>query len=239
MGVISVGVFTSDTETVTRLKLNALAANIVTEFNGNIDNANIKAAAGIANSKLNLATITQAITFNGALTFANDPTLSSGNGLVPSGFIGMWSGAISAIPTGWVICDGTNGTPNLTDRFVIHADSDSGGTNDVGDTGGASTVNLEHNHGGNTGNVTLTGGQSGTSAHRHGFHWGAETGAGTSYLGSEDGPQAAGALSAPISVDISSEESADDPHAHTIANGGSTAQTIRDKYYALAYIMKT
>jgi len=61
---------------------------------------------------------------------------------IPSGTIVIWSGAISAIPTGWVICDGTNSTPNLTDRFVLHADADSGGTNDVGDTGGASTHTL-------------------------------------------------------------------------------------------------
>ena len=51
----------------------------------------------------------------------------------------MWSGAISAIPSGWVICDGNNSTPNLTSRFVIHADSDSGGSYDVDDTGGSTT----------------------------------------------------------------------------------------------------
>ena len=60
----------------------------------------------------------------------------------PSGIIVMWSGAVSAIPSGWVICDGTNSTPDLTDRFVIHADSDSGGTNDVGDTGGSKTISI-------------------------------------------------------------------------------------------------
>ena len=60
--------------------------------------------------------------------------------IIPSGVILMWSGAISAIPSGWTLCDGTAGTPNLTDRFVIHADSDSGGTNDVGDTGGSRTI---------------------------------------------------------------------------------------------------
>lgn len=59
---------------------------------------------------------------------------------IPSGVIVMWSGAISAIPSGWVICDGTNSTPNLTDRFVLHADADSAGTNDVGDTGGSRTI---------------------------------------------------------------------------------------------------
>ena len=58
---------------------------------------------------------------------------------VPSGCILMWSGAISAIPSGWVICDGNNSTPNLTDRFVIHASADSGDTYDVGDTGGSTT----------------------------------------------------------------------------------------------------
>ena len=74
----------------------------------------------------------------------NDIQITSGGNLIaaPSGIISMWSGAISAIPTGWVICDGTNSTPNLTDRFVIHADADAAGTNDVGDTGGAHTVAL-------------------------------------------------------------------------------------------------
>lgn len=61
MGTVSVTTFTSDTETVTRTKLNGLAGNLVTEFNGNIDNVNIKAAAAIANSKLNLAAIAQAM----------------------------------------------------------------------------------------------------------------------------------------------------------------------------------
>ena len=51
----------------------------------------------------------------------------------------MWSGAITNIPAGWVICDGTNGTPNLTDRFVIHADADSGGTRNVNAIGGSHT----------------------------------------------------------------------------------------------------
>lgn len=64
--------------------------------------------------------------------------------VVPAGIIVMWSGAVSAVPSGWVICDGNNSTPNLTDRFVIHADADSGGTNDVGDTGGSQT--MAHTH---------------------------------------------------------------------------------------------
>lgn len=30
----------------------------------------------------------------------------------------LWNGAIVDIPTGFALCDGNNGTPNLTDRFV-------------------------------------------------------------------------------------------------------------------------
>lgn len=56
MGVISTFTFTSDTETVTRTKLNNLVANLKTEFNGSIDNSNIKASAGIIGSKLDLST---------------------------------------------------------------------------------------------------------------------------------------------------------------------------------------
>ena len=35
------------------------------------------------------------------------------------GMILMWSGAITQIPDGWALCDGKNGTPNLSGRFVM------------------------------------------------------------------------------------------------------------------------
>lgn len=47
--------------------------------------------------------------------------------VVPSGVIAMWSGSIATIPTGWVFCDGNNGTPDLRNRFVICAEKDDGG----------------------------------------------------------------------------------------------------------------
>ena len=61
---------------------------------------------------------------------------------MPTGGIIMWSGTIVTIPTGWALCDGTNGTPNLTGKFIVHADSDSSGTYAVGATGGANNVTL-------------------------------------------------------------------------------------------------
>ncbi|MBI2618894.1 MAG: hypothetical protein HYW57_02325 [Ignavibacteriales bacterium] len=37
---------------------------------------------------------------------------------LPSGVIVMWSGLLANIPSGWALCDGTNGTPDLRDRFI-------------------------------------------------------------------------------------------------------------------------
>lgn len=33
----------------------------------------------------------------------------------------LWSGELVDIPTGWALCDGNNGTPDLTDAFIIGA----------------------------------------------------------------------------------------------------------------------
>ena len=43
---------------------------------------------------------------------------------IPSGCIVMWSGTIASIPSGWVLCNGSSGTPDLRDRFIIGASSD-------------------------------------------------------------------------------------------------------------------
>jgi hypothetical protein len=43
--------------------------------------------------------------------------------VIPTGCIVIWSGNISDIPSNWQLCDGTNRTPNLTDRFVLGAGS--------------------------------------------------------------------------------------------------------------------
>lgn len=50
----------------------------------------------------------------------------------------MWSGASTAIPTGWALCNGANGTPDLRNRFIVGA----GSTYAVGDKGGSDSVAL-------------------------------------------------------------------------------------------------
>jgi hypothetical protein len=63
--------------------------------------------------------------------------------IIPTGVILMWSGSIASIPSGWLLCDGLNGTPNLVDRFVVGA----GSAYAVNATGGSANATLvSHTH---------------------------------------------------------------------------------------------
>lgn len=57
---------------------------------------------------------------------------------VPTGGIIIWSGASTAVPSGWALCDGTNGTPDLRGRFVLGENEDHA----HGKTGGSEKVTL-------------------------------------------------------------------------------------------------
>lgn len=70
------------------------------------------------------------------------PSSDDGHGII------IWSGSVVNIPSGWYLCNGSNGTPDLRGRFVIGA----GGSYSVNATGGSST----HNHNGYTGYYNLT-----------------------------------------------------------------------------------
>lgn len=69
--------------------------------------------------------------------------------LHPIGTINMWHGKIANIDSGWFLCDGNNGTPDMTSRFIRGA----GSGQDAGSTGGSDTHTLteaemaQHNHG--------------------------------------------------------------------------------------------
>lgn len=95
MGTANTFTFTSDTETVTRTKLNNLVANLLTEFNGSINNSNIKAAAQIAASKLNLATIAQNVAFTGTLDLTS-ATFSFGAGTIPYSALVLSNSVVNA-----------------------------------------------------------------------------------------------------------------------------------------------
>lgn len=58
--------------------------------------------------------------------------------ILPTGIIVLWQGSVASIPAGWLLCDGTSGTPDLTDKFVRGA----GDTFNPNDTGGS----IQHAH---------------------------------------------------------------------------------------------
>jgi hypothetical protein len=61
----------------------------------------------------------------------------------PVGGIILWSGSVASIPSGWALCNGSNGTPDLRNRFVVGA----GSTYAVNATGGsADAIVVSHTH---------------------------------------------------------------------------------------------
>lgn len=151
-----------------------------------------------------------------------------GLGVVPIGGIILWYGSIASIPTGWQLCNGTNGTPDLRDQFVVGA----GTTYSVGDTGGSATVDLRHQHTDGTYDTD-------DDNHRHGV--------GTLTMG---GPSATNnPLVQPGTGDARGDhihtlsgDTSWDLHDHDVtghsASGLSTTTENRPPYHALAYIQR-
>jgi len=143
---------------------------------------------------------------------------------IPAGLISMWSGSIGSIPSGWYLCDGSNGTPNLTDRFIIGA----GSSYAVNGNGGASSVTLttnnmpSHTH---TATSTVT-----DPGHTHTTSYQA-------YTGSGGGGIAGGGYS--FSTITLNTATTGITVATTNATAGSgTSFSILNPYYALAFIQK-
>jgi microcystin-dependent protein len=135
---------------------------------------------------------------------------------VPTGLISMWSGSVAAIPGGWQLCDGTNGTPDLRDRFIVGA----GSSYAPGNTGGQNAVTLgigempSHTHG--------------VSDPGHIHSAGPFVPEGLSSVGGGGG----------ISSGAISRNTTSSATGISInAEGGNGAHENRPPYYALAYIM--
>ena len=145
-----------------------------------------------------------------------------GNGTIPVNGIIMWSGTIAAIPTGWALCDGNNGTPNLTNKFVIGANADDGGVAKTNiETGTYSGTNIPKQSGGFKNAILIS--------HTHTQSGGTTNDDGGAHV---PGSPAAGSAMTNISTT-----------GVNVNNGASTTQTGCDAnlppYFALAYIMRT
>jgi hypothetical protein len=141
-----------------------------------------------------------------------------------SGMILLWSGSVASIPSGWVLCNGSSGTPDLRDRFIVGA----GSTYAVNATGGsANAIVVSHTH---TATSTVT-----DSGHQHTINstGGApvrinlnDDGRFTGDSGTDCGPTATATTGITVATTNSTE-------------GSSGTNANLPPYYALAYIMKT
>jgi len=136
---------------------------------------------------------------------------------IPSGGILIWSGSTGSIPSGFLLCDGTNGTPDLRNSFIVGA----GNNYTVGQTGGSTdAIVVSHTH---TATVTDTG-------HVHPY-----TGPITSNAGAATG-------SGGVTADMTTRTTSSAVTGISVANsttGVSGTNANLPPYYALAYIQKT
>jgi len=158
----------------------------------------------------------------------------------PIGGIIMWSGTIAAIPTGWALCNGSNGTPDLRDRFIIGANQDDGGaaktnvTGSLTQTGGSKdAIVVSHTHTAtvtDAGHFHVTDGTAGSN--RHAVRIGSDAGidATSQTASAEDAFYVNGSRTGTASTGISVSNS---------TTGSSGTNVNLPPYYALAFIMKT
>ena len=189
----------------------------------------------------------------------------SNSSLFVTGMIMMYTG--STAPSGWAICNGQNGTPDLRDRFIVGA----GSAYAINNTGGANSVTLtesqipSHNHSFSgssshshtVNNHTHSFSGSGSSSHSHSFkgvnhndHNDTERNAtvmrndsNTMYTATSP----SGVQSATVSISISGNTGGSTPgtNSQTVSisgntgnKGGGSSHENRPPYYALMFIMK-
>lgn len=137
---------------------------------------------------------------------------------VPAGGIIIWSGSQASIPTGWLLCNGSNSTPDLRDRFIVGA----GSTYAVAASGGsANAILVSHTH-------TFTGTALATHLHGSGV---ASGGGGGAFPVANGSPE--------VNQISTSAVSAGTPAGTNSTEGSSATNANLPPYYALCYIMKS
>lgn len=204
-------------------------------------NSNAVAITGGAIATTGDLNVTGSLKMDGATGSSGQYLTSVGSGTptwttltIPTSFVAgmimLWSGTVATIPTGWLLCNGSSGTPDLRNRFVIGAHSDSGGVAKTTVTG-SPTLNLgskdatlvSHNH---------TASSSSENAHSHTYN------ESTGTVRPETN-----VFNSSVTVGNSPSTTSTVPahnHAITVNSAGSSATNANlPPYYALAYIMKS
>ena len=166
---------------------------------------------------------------------ATQTTLNTIGTGIPTGGIIIWSGTIAAIAglaPDWYLCDGNNSTPDLTDRFIIHADADSGGTRDVDDDGGYNTITPAGTLG-NVGTHSITTAELAVHSHTSSLV------TGTTLVGGASTGLASTSDNTGLHSFSGGGAGGGSTHTHTGSTFTGASFDNMPKWYALAYIMKS
>ena len=149
-----------------------------------------------------------------------------------AGMIIMWSGTIATIPSGWLLCNGSNSTPDLRNRFIIGAFSDDSGTAKTTVTGSATqtggtkeAIVVSHTH---TATSTVT-----DPGHGHSYKGG-------TYNNSQGaGPNAIANTNDSFNLTTATNTTGITVATSNTTEGSSGTNQNLPPYYALAFIMKS
>lgn len=219
---------TSGTIAVDATSSNTASKVVARDASGNFSAGTITGvhAGSIASS----TTATTQVAGTNDTTIATTAFVATANSaLIPVGVIVMWSGSIASVPTGWRLCNGLNGTPDLRNRFIVGAFQDVGGVANTTITGGNTTTGgskdatlVSHSH---TASVTDPG-------HAH------TTTPSTSFLRASAGGNGSNSGSnwRNDTLVVNSNTTGITVTNSTEGSSGTNANLV--PYYALAFIMK-
>ena len=214
----------------------------VSFFNGNSGNLPNQVDA---NLKYNASTnVLSAVKFSGDGSLLTNIQAGQvqGNSIFVSGMIILWSGTIASIPTGFVLCDGQNSTPDLRDKFIIGAKQDNSGVaksdveGSLKQTGGnKDAIIVSHDH---------------TVNHNHGFTTGSDGAhthtytrfGGTNRVDNDETHQYLQGSTTDTTNSAGSHShsgTTNNANPTTSSSGSSSSNANLPPYFALAYIMKT
>ena len=188
----------------------------------------VASGQAVASGTLN---VTGAFQLDGTAGASGQVLLSAGGSNTPTwgagfvtGMIMMWSGTIATIPSGWLLCNGTSGTPDLRNRFIVGAFSDNAGvanttiTGSSTQTGGSKdAIVVSHTH-------TIT-----DPGHTHTASLNAQTNVNNSTSGGDQRPASG-------TTTITTNSNTTGISINTTGSSGTNANL--PPYYALAFIMK-